>query len=400
MPKPNAALLILAAAVAACGTAEGDVGGGAMSTDSAGVHVVHIPGEADAPEWQTEQRYREVWSVSIDQEHELAGIDAARLLEGHVAASILGRDPGVAFLDRATGTLLRRVGRLGEGPGEFRDIGRLYPGDDAVSAFDRRLRRVTTFTTSGELTGAADLGAHFGSATRVAMALPHQGGAVLVRSVLPDGEGTVRPPTFVERYERGAATASVGPFQGSEIFIQRMQVEGVGAGVRTLDVPFARSLIAAAVPEGLLVADTETAEARTYNLDLDLVRIIRLDVPVRPVTTRDLDQYVDSVISGYSNPVVRRNSDRSIRERHHHSTMPAAAGLVVGGAGDLWWLMHDSPAGNSSYRVVRADGTPCCRVEIEGHPIILDADDRSVLLLRPVGTGTDELVLLELEPVS
>ncbi|HSJ24733.1 MAG TPA: hypothetical protein VK929_08710 [Longimicrobiales bacterium] len=45
------------------------------------------------------------------------------------------------------------------------------------------------------------------------------------------------------------------------------------------------------------------------------------------------------------------------------SLIAAAAGLVVGGAGDLWWLMHDSPAGNSSYRVVRADGTPCCRVE-------------------------------------
>lgn len=49
------------------------------------------------------------------------------------------------------GNLIRRLGRSGEGPGEFQGAGRLGLG--AGGFYVRDLRRVTTFTPAGELTG-------------------------------------------------------------------------------------------------------------------------------------------------------------------------------------------------------------------------------------------------------
>ena len=47
------------------------------------------------------------------------------------------------------GTLIERVGRRGEGPGEFRDPGRLFLFDDGFQVIERR--RVTTFSLDGDV---------------------------------------------------------------------------------------------------------------------------------------------------------------------------------------------------------------------------------------------------------
>jgi hypothetical protein len=56
------------------------------------------------------------------------------------------------------GTILRRVGREGQGPGEFRGISPLLVGeDDRLHAFDYSQRRVSTFTPDYELAGTAPI---------------------------------------------------------------------------------------------------------------------------------------------------------------------------------------------------------------------------------------------------
>jgi hypothetical protein len=51
----------------------------------------------------------------------------------------------------ADGEFLRRIGRDGEGPGEFRNIDGLTLAPDGIAALDPILRRVTVFAPSGEM---------------------------------------------------------------------------------------------------------------------------------------------------------------------------------------------------------------------------------------------------------
>lgn len=50
-----------------------------------------------------------------------------------------------------TGVLLRKLGRKGEGPGEFRRIGDLFIAGDTLVAFDFALRRLTWYSILGSL---------------------------------------------------------------------------------------------------------------------------------------------------------------------------------------------------------------------------------------------------------
>src|SRR5690606_23536502 len=81
---------------------------------------------------------------------------AVRLGDGRVLVANTGS--GEVRFFGADGTLLRTVGREGEGPGEFRALSRLYvlPGDSLL-ATDVSLDRLTVFDAQGAVARTAPL---------------------------------------------------------------------------------------------------------------------------------------------------------------------------------------------------------------------------------------------------
>ena len=116
--------------------------------DSAGVEIVRIADlhALDLPELNR----RLLYSTALDVElHQVVG--AAFLPDSSLAIANRGSFQ-VILLDQHGG-VRGRVGREGEGPGEYADIARIGVGaDGSLWVYDRRLRRFTFLDPQGRVT--------------------------------------------------------------------------------------------------------------------------------------------------------------------------------------------------------------------------------------------------------
>jgi hypothetical protein len=367
---------------------DGEVPDSVSRRDSAGIVILEFDGSMDHKLLSHSRQYDEMWTRPIAEDAGILDVSEARIISGHVAVASNRYEQAVVLLDLTTGSVVRRIGAPGDGPGEFRDVGALLPSDDSVVVYDRRLRRVTAFDLEGNVLTSSNAASQFGSIGGVAFAFPRAEGLVVFRIERATGEGHVTRMAHLERYDRNGRSASIGPIQGTEEYLQRR-----GAGTRTMSVPFGRRLIVSPVPAGVVVANTGEADIRQYDQHLNLRMIIRMTFAPRRLTPADIDEFVDSAVSQYSNPVVRRNTDRSLRSRHVHTTAPLTTELLIGTTGELWWR-GDPPEGASSvYHVFAADGTVCCTVSLASPGRLLDADERFLLMLRTADSGGEELGL-------
>lgn len=384
-------LLLAGLCLASCEPEAVDQVAAPVRADSAGVQIVTIGGEWVSREGRFRD-YEEAITISADGEHDMSRIAAARWLSGRIAVAVNGPEPGVLLFD-SMGVFLRRLGRAGEGPGEFRYIGALLPGRvaDSIDVYDARLRRLTTFAPSGELLSAVDGASMFGS-VRGSVAFMHQSGDTVMaqRVQRSTAGGHLRPVVALETYEQGKLLSSRGPLEGTEEYILRR-----GAGSRSLAVPFGRRLLVYPIREGAVVLDTDVAEARYYDFGLRLQRIVRFDVPQRPVTDDDLTTYIDSVLSQYSDPAVRRTSENFFREIHSHDFRPAVADMIVGSTGEAWWRLDLEGEDGPLYHVIRPDGTYCCKLGVDPAVQLLDVTEEAIVVLRQGALGVDEVAVMK-----
>jgi hypothetical protein len=203
---------------------------------------------------------------------------------------IVGRHANQVLIFESDGTLIRRVGRRGGGPGEFQmlNFAELTPGDSII-AFDRSPRRVTVFDERDavvSVTPQTDLGI--------------TGNAYLVGRL---GDGTwigyvayVFPPPHVqpgqmfrERHDVFRAwpaerrAAPLLTYYGAE------QAVHAATGVMT-DVKFARgTAIAVADSASFMLFDQTGTTLRIYDGDATVRGTIELSAPLPEVTRRERD---------------------------------------------------------------------------------------------------------------
>jgi hypothetical protein len=106
---------------------------------------------AQAPEWKVGPRPLTVIGASGGgPEQELSGVTSAvRLPDGRVA--VANNSPLEVRVYSASGALVSRAGRRGEGPGEFRGRITLHPhSGDSLLVFDTALDRWSVFSAAGE----------------------------------------------------------------------------------------------------------------------------------------------------------------------------------------------------------------------------------------------------------
>lgn len=98
----------------------------------------------------------EIGLIDGDEEYLFGSVESVlRLEDGRVAVSDGGASR-VSFYD-SDGVFVGSFGRVGQGPGEFRNLSRIYAhGTDSLRVLDRSTRRVSTFDVHGEYGGQMD----------------------------------------------------------------------------------------------------------------------------------------------------------------------------------------------------------------------------------------------------
>lgn len=319
--------------------------------DSAGTTIVTSSEPAwvvDAPSLQlSNEPMLEIGIAQGDSLYELNGVVSARRLSDGRIVIANARSSELRVYD-ASGIHLRTIGRNGEGPGEFRNLGGVFrlPGD-SILTLDRALRRLTVFDTQGNVGRIVPLespdGTHSPQLTGV-----FDDGSFLVlatRTLTPEaGVGVHRIPGQVFHYAAdGTPGALITPLETQEW----AALDG-DPGLLLMVRAFPRNGYAVTDGRIVYVGDTDRFEIRAYGADGSLARILRrTDEPV-PVTQDLMDAWGKVRIDAAPTEDAKRREREILSAMPFPETLPAFGRMIAGADGSLWIEVQSLPGDTAS----------------------------------------------------
>lgn len=358
--------------------------------DSAGIEIV----ENHAPEWGDSA----LWSVDPEPEFVIGGTNViespddpsqliwrvrglARLSNGNILVHSGGEE--AVFLFEPTGELVTRIGRKGQGPGEFvrpQHI-QVLPGD-TIAVWDNGFSRVNYFDSMGTFIGARQLDvATVLERTRTATEYPPESimiplldGSFVVQRGIWDyprpqpGEIQRRPVEYL-RIDTAYALHSFGWWKWDELI-------GTRGRLGSLWPPFARRSIVAAGgnPPSAYITDGDRFEIHQFAADGSLTRILRRDADPVPITSEEVAEW--RARAAELNPGVDWEAwERSLAAAPPREFHPPILWLRLDTEGYLWVRESDT----EGHRVFDAEGRWLGNVDIPGAVWI---DEEMILVLR------------------
>ncbi len=342
-------LFLLAISLVAC---TGDVtrAAGPLVRDSAGVRIV----ENSTPMWHEGV----AWRLSPEPVVDIGGGDteetqlfrvrgAVRLSDGRIVLANAGSGQ-LRFYD-SLGDYERFAGGLGEGPGEFRDISRLYRmPDDSLLAYDIAMRRATIVTRQGQVARTMVLRGMAGSNPQPLGVFGD--GQLLMRSYLGQAgssEGRYRIPGGLYRVRAdGTGFDSLGVNAGTEYL--HLRVGGLSMLIPALFNRYGR-----AVTDNLSysVVNTSTYEIRTHDHTGALVSIIRRAVTPQRIGNDELAGEVARSLANLGERA-REGAASAIGDTEVPEFMPVLGSwydtgrnlvLLPDAEGNLWVREYEAP---------------------------------------------------------
>lgn len=336
--------------VAACGAESDSAGVSSFSrSDSGGVELAVTTFEQPAAETG--------WMIDPASEIEYGGAgagevnftwirDATQLPDGRVVA-LDPRAPEL-FVFAPTGELLVRMGREGDGPGEFRRPGGVeHLGGDTLLVYDSGHMRFSLFGADGDFLDDRSLerpGTGEDAPRLTLYELVDAAGDTLIlrgagfafRSS-DSGDYVWENPTL--RY------GSDGSLVGEVAEPTKLWFYGTPEGPRTM--LFGGSQQIAGGAERVYVSDRGRCEVRVYEPPAGLVRINRLKRPRRPVT--------DDAIAAYEKRMEENIGDadriarwrESMEHRPVADSMPCIQDLLADETGNVWFREVGRPGRDS-----------------------------------------------------
>ena len=364
------------------GTAVADlVGPSAESTvDSVPLRVpspVTVFDSRDHPSARIAQLGRLRWGYLLSE-------DTAVLVDG----------PSFHFINFETGAL-HTVGRVGEGPGEFRLITQVVRSPNHLFAWDPLLGRLTQVSNTGQIVGttALDIFATFDSPMAELVAVYDGGAAVVFQdgpaplSASPEGRFRSRA-RYVEVDRDGQVGGVIAEVQGKELF-------GTGSQPSYSAVIFGNSVHATRLGEVLAVAQTDWGEVRLFGREGEVRRSIVL--PPGPTAREedieavraDLAERQRTMQVGLRNLLREAGlpvpDDRGKKARLPvNPATPPIDRLFADAMDRLWARRYYLPGRDSVewYAWGSGDDEPAFRLQLDGETVLLDAHGDQLLLGR------------------
>lgn len=273
-------------------------------------------------------------------------VAGTRLSDGSFA--VVEQNPPEIRIFDASGRFVTRIGTSGDGPGEFRAPTEILttPGDTLL-VWDRRAQRLTWFSPSG--------------AVERELTLREPGGIRGVRHVAlsPRGVVVLGPTTAVEELANQGkirdvwqvvavgADGDAGPALGTVPGAERdIAIQGSGAEIVSVNVRgrwWWGEGFAWASTRGVWTADRLTLEARHYDADGGLDRIVRLSTEPRPFTAALIDSLHQLERDRAADPEMRARLEADFEGREYPESVPPVAAVFGDAAGRVWVGLTDPP---------------------------------------------------------
>lgn len=334
------AACLLLSTLAAC---EKNGRGGESSAavrDSAGVRIIENRGASGLPDLEWKVSEAPILDVGDEgSDPPLYGITAAtRLSDGRIVLASAGTKELQIY--RSDGKLLSRVGRAGEGPGEFQTpfwVGAL-PGD-SIAAWDAGLLRLSLFTPAGQFVRSVSPRAALGVFPLVVGRLDEG------RFVLVTGSGTGVLDLTGKSVQRDSVTIlvlepggevhdTIGRFPGTE----QIALGSPREGFLMRPLPFGKSTVAAVQGGRVFVGTGDRYELAAYEPKRGLRALLRAERDPVPVTEGDIEGYRRELltIGGEGDAQAKRQQDRLLAAAPYPEKMPAFTRIVPDTEGNLW----------------------------------------------------------------
>ncbi len=241
----------------------------------------------------------------------------------------------VVHMDRS-GKIVFKLGRSGEGPGEFRGIrGLAFANPDQLVVVDSRLRRLTVIR-DGVVEDARQIRGIEPDRPWDIHALDSLSfilGTAVTGSSMPGNrvDGRLRLPFHVFRISRdGDVMNALPPFRGAEVVFAR-----VGGTALFGEAPLSRSGTVAALGSNVVLSEGEGIEIKILDVEGGLERIYRV---------QGIDLSVDrQALEAYLSPRIERVPGKGPQEKLRDVLLddlpdqrPGVSALRVSDDGDIW----------------------------------------------------------------
>ena len=264
------------------------------------------PVASSATEPPTANSQPEPWRLDSNILASLGGTQTDPLYR--VAGAAVSEDH-VIVAEASTGTLRfythaggldTTVGRAGEGPGEYRDIGWMHRVRDSIHVYDRSDRRVEVYSLDGSRVRSVAINSHPDLPLASVLGSFADGSLLAVGSAnpmyVPDKAETRRlPMTLVRHDSRGAPVQRLVDIVGPERYFEPWG----RSGAQTMFRFFGRATGIGVLDSLFLVMDNESYAISVYGHDgAELDALVPVAVPARvPLNQSDIEAVRERVLA-------------------------------------------------------------------------------------------------------
>lgn len=358
--------------------------------------------DMDGPRWmlRPEPLVRVGAGDGAQSLHRVTG--AIRLADGRIAVANAGSHQVRIFGE--DGTLLRDVGRVGDGPGEFRAPAWIGARGDTLVVWDIVASRLSRFLADGTfLTSATPEGV--GMFAQVVGAYPD--GSLLFSSDMPEGDGPAlkagvrREQALLLRVSAaGALMDTVATVPATEQFVS---LSDGGRGVRVEGLPFGRRTVMAIAGDALYVGTGEDAGIRTVRHDGEMAEALRVPAARKRVTPADIDAYWTNLATLGERRSARTGDVRPEGNVPYPDELPPYAALNADRAGRLWVGESRLPReweAPATWWVFSPAGRLAATIELPPRLHVLDIGEDWLLARERDDAGRETVSVYQIAPHS